>query len=272
MAKRMQHGFAARNGLFAALVSRKSYTGIDKVFERPHGGFLATFGNGSNHQEHYLTNKLTEGLGNAWTGMNGMRVKPYASQISTHAPINCIEALQAQYPEKFTQENLSNIQSITVSLAEAPFAHGGHEISRPMTALGAQMSTRYTVAAQLLDGDVLMDQFNSTNLDRDGLWNLIERTNCVWNREFDKLSNWHTKVTVDFGNGYTISHEVNGPKTYDDKLANEAIREKWTKLTHRVLPDDRRQAVEEMVLNLEKVEDLTELISLLEREVDNPIS
>ena len=123
MAKRMQHGFAARNGLFAALMSRESYTGIDKVFERPHGGFLSTFGNGSQHEKRYLLAKLTDGLGHEWKGMSGMRVKPYASQISTHAPINCIEALQEKYPERFA--SLESIQRITVTLAEAPFAHGG---------------------------------------------------------------------------------------------------------------------------------------------------
>ena len=123
MAKRMQHGFAARNGLFAALMSKESYTGIDKVFERPHGGFLSTFGNGSNHDERYLPAKLTEGLGDNWKGMSGMRVQPYASQFATHAAINCIEFLQEEYPERFAC--LESIQRIKITLAEAPFAHGG---------------------------------------------------------------------------------------------------------------------------------------------------
>ncbi len=133
MAKRMQHGFAARSGLFAALMSRESYTGIDKVFERPHGGYLSTFGNGSKHDEHYQTAKLVDGLGDDWIGMSGMRIKPVASQISTHAPINCIEALQKEYPKRFA--NLDSIHKITIALAEAPFAHGGHSVQRPLNAL-----------------------------------------------------------------------------------------------------------------------------------------
>ena len=123
VAQRMQHGFAARNGLFAALMSRGGFTGIDKTLKMPHGGFLSTFGNGSLHDEHYLPAKLTDGLGDDWEGMSGMRVKPYASQISTHAPINCIEVLQEEYPERFA--SLESIQKIKVTLAEAPFAHGG---------------------------------------------------------------------------------------------------------------------------------------------------
>ncbi|MCJ1389088.1 hypothetical protein MMC18_001942 [Xylographa bjoerkii] len=60
MSKRMQHGFAARNSLFSALVSREEYTGIDEVFERPYGGFLAAFGQGSTNVPPYLEK-------NSWT-------------------------------------------------------------------------------------------------------------------------------------------------------------------------------------------------------------
>jgi aconitate decarboxylase len=41
MCKRMHHGFAARNGLFAAFMAAGGYTGIKRVFERDYGGFLS---------------------------------------------------------------------------------------------------------------------------------------------------------------------------------------------------------------------------------------
>lgn len=47
MIKRVQHAFAARNGLFGALIARTGYVGIKKVFERTYGGFLAQFSLGS---------------------------------------------------------------------------------------------------------------------------------------------------------------------------------------------------------------------------------
>src|SRR6202012_4257252 len=48
MSKRMQHGFAARNGFYAAGLAAAGYTGIKQVFDRPYGGFLAVFGEGHN--------------------------------------------------------------------------------------------------------------------------------------------------------------------------------------------------------------------------------
>ena len=133
------------------------------------------------------------------------------------------------------------------------------------------MSTRYTAAAQLLDRSVLMNQFNSANLDRDDLWQLIGKIDCVWNREFDKLSSWHTRVAIDFGKGYTVSHEVSGPRTYDDALSNEGIRSKWSMLADSVLSEERKSQIEEMVLNMECLDDISQLIRLLETEVKNPI-
>src|ERR1700757_2838694 len=40
MSKRMQHGFAARNGYYAAGLAAGGYTGIKRVFDRPYGGGL----------------------------------------------------------------------------------------------------------------------------------------------------------------------------------------------------------------------------------------
>ena len=62
MVKRMQHGFAARNGLTAAALAAGGYTGIKRVFERRYGGYLATFGQG--HPTDATA--IYEGLGSVW--------------------------------------------------------------------------------------------------------------------------------------------------------------------------------------------------------------
>ena len=159
------------------------------------------------------------------------------------------------------------------STQEGPPTDGllGHQVQRPLNALGAQMSTRYTAAAQLLDRSVLLDQFNSTNLDRDDIWQLVGKIDCVWDREFDRLSPWHTRVTVDFGKGYTISHEILAPKTYNDALSNEEIRSKWSMLADSVLSAERKAQIEEAVLDMENLSDISQLIRLLEAEVKSPI-
>lgn len=269
MSKRMQHGFAARNGLFSALMAKECYTGIDKVFERPYGGYLSTFGQGSGHDPTFLIDKLTDGLGESWAGLEGIKIKPYASMIATHSPIDCIAVLQERHPEFF--HDPAAIRKITIEQSKAPYAHGGQEVQRPLNAVGAQMSTRYTAATQLLDRAVLMDQFGAAKLDRDNLWDLVDKIDCVWNPEFDDKSAWYTRVTVDFESGPSLVEEAAQPSTYGRPLTNEAIRKKWVMLADTVMDADRRDAIESLILGLDSVDDVAEIVQLLSLEVSDPI-
>lgn len=60
--KRMQHGFAAQNGLFAALMAKEGYIGIKQVLERQYGGFLSTFGQGSGKDPLYRPDEVVKSM------------------------------------------------------------------------------------------------------------------------------------------------------------------------------------------------------------------
>jgi aconitate decarboxylase len=61
--KRMQHGFAARNGLLAVVLVRDGYVGIKKVYEGEYGGFLDMFSKGNRKGPQFLIEEVTRGLG-----------------------------------------------------------------------------------------------------------------------------------------------------------------------------------------------------------------
>lgn len=113
----MQHGFAARNGLFAALITQGGYTGIDQIFERPYGGYLATFGQGSSSRPQFLDNELVDGLGQDWKGINGIRVKACNSMVGTHSSIDCIIDLRKKYPARFS--DTCSIRHINIEQSKA---------------------------------------------------------------------------------------------------------------------------------------------------------
>ncbi len=74
MVKRMQHGFASRNGLTAAALAAAGYVGIKRVFEREYGGYLAVFG----ECHHPDASKIYDGLGTVWE-TDRIAVKAYAA-------------------------------------------------------------------------------------------------------------------------------------------------------------------------------------------------
>src|SRR6201981_2145327 len=90
MVKRLQHGFASRNGLTAAALAASGYIGIKRVFEREHGGWLSVFGEG----HHRDAGQITAGLGTVWE-TDRIAVKAYAAMGLLHAAIEAALLLRS---------------------------------------------------------------------------------------------------------------------------------------------------------------------------------
>ncbi|KIY00305.1 uncharacterized protein Z520_03990 [Fonsecaea multimorphosa CBS 102226] len=274
MAKRMQHGFAARNGLFAAFMAKENYTGIQEVYEVPYGGFLSCFSQGANFEPKSLPDELVSGLGSRWE-LEGIRVKLHAAMAGLHGTIDTVAGLQRSHPELFAPDNLANITKIVTQHARPAFEHGGWiaDPTRPLSSVAAQMSIQYAAAAQLVDRQVSMVQFGASRLNRPLLRELMAKTTPTHNKAFDatKMSRWQTVVTVTFADGTEVQGRVDAPRGIKPPVSNEDIVAKWRELTAEILDGDRRDAIERCVLSLEKVPDVRQLAALLEDPVKCPI-
>ena len=263
MVKRMQHGFASRNGLTAAALAAVGYVGIKRVFERPYGGWLAVFG----ECHHTYPEEIYAGLGNLWE-TERIAVKPYSAMGLLHAAIDAALDLRSKI-------DVNQIQRIDIDMGEAAYAHGGWKAERPLETIGAQMNAAYAVAVALLDGDVLVDQFRQDRINRDDVWALIDRTIAHHERAYDNLSadeQLTTRVRLTLKDGTTRAAKVVHPRgTGDRSLTNADIRDKYTKLTHRVISADRQAAIEKAVLGIDTIDDIAQLTALLTPSVNSPL-
>lgn len=274
MAKRMQHGFAARNGLFAALMARENYTGIEQVFETPYGGFLSCFGDGAKVEPKTLPEELVKGLGSDWELQN-IKVKLHAAMAVLHCPIDCVAALQEEKPDRFRAEDLSRIEHVRVEVSKPAFEHGGWKArpDKPLSSVGAQMSIQYAVAAQLVDRQVLMDQFGAAKLNRPQIRELMAKTDPVHEAEFDRspATTWRTSVTIRFADGAEVSTSLNAAKGIEPEASEQDIVSKWRSLVSGILGEETRDKIESAVLRLETFEDVKELVKMLRVPVTCPI-
>lgn len=269
MIKRMQHAFAARNGLFGALLARSGYVGIGKVFERPYGGFLSMFTQGSPKTPKYQEQEVVKQLGEFWH-TTVIRTKMHACVGGAHGLIEAVAALQQREAEKMARHD--SISHINIRLSHPVFAHDGWKATRPLTATGAQMSAGYICAVQLVDGQVLLSQFADSKLDRDEVWKLADRIDCEHGPEFDHITRGcGAHVTVRFDDGSVLEEIIDQPRGFDPPLSNEEIHAKWRKLTDGIVEPTRRDRIEECVLNLEALEDVGELSGALSGVVANPL-
>ena len=257
MVKRMQHGFAARNGLTAAALAASGYVGIKRVFEREYGGWLSTFGEG----HHPDPSRIYAGLGTLWEA-DRIAVKAYAAMGLLHAAIDAALRLRAE--DKVPADR---IERIDIDMSEAAYGHGGWQAVRPLEPIGAQMNVAYAVAVALLDGDVLIDQFSEKRINSDDVWNLIDRTETHHEKAYDQLpavERLTTRVRLTLKDGSTRDKVVAHPRgTGDRVLTNADIVGKYRSLTSSVISTNRQTALEKTVLNLDALDDISELTALL---------
>ena len=263
MVKRMQHGFASRNGLTAAALAAAGYVGIKRVFERPYGGWLAVFGEG----HHTYPEEIYAGLGILWE-TERIAVKAYACMGLLHAAIDAAFELRPK-------ADLSQIQRIDIDMGEAAYAHGGWKAEHPLEVIGAQMNVAYVVAVALLDGEVLIDQFTQDRINRDDVWTLIDRTLTHHERAFDSLpadERLTTRVRLTLNDGTTRAAKVAHPRgTGARNLTNAEIRDKYAKLTRKVVSAERQAAIEKAVLGIDALDDIAQLAALLTPAVHSPL-
>ena len=274
MAKRMQHGFASRNGLYAALLAQGGYTGIHEVYETPYGGFLSCFGQGASFQPSYLPDELVKGLGEKWE-MDSIRVKLHSSMAALHGTIDCVANLQKKHGDRMS--NFDDIESIVTEHSKPAFEHGGWTAppDKPLTTTSAQMSIQYAAAAQLVDGQVLMAQFSAEKLNRPLLRELMAKITPTHNKELDgnegERMGWRTNMTLRLRDGTEYKESVKAPRGIEPAVSNEDIVDKWRSLVDRVLEGERREQIEKCVLGLENLADISELCDLLAGVVKSPI-
>ncbi|HEV3357552.1 MAG TPA: MmgE/PrpD family protein [Pseudonocardiaceae bacterium] len=250
MSKRMQHGFAARNGFYAAGLAAGGYTGIKQVFDRPYGGFLAVFGEGHDPDAA----QIVAGLGEFWH-TNVVMVKSYAAQGGLHGTIQAALELRAEH-----DIDPNTIAAITIRVGDAVYHHGWWPPQRPLTAIGAQMNLGYAATVALLDGAVLPPQFSASRLDADDVWALLSKVDV----ELAEQERFGTDLTITLADGTRLHRRIDAPHgAPDDPVTHAELVAKYRALVGPIMDHDRMIAIENAVLGLDNLNNLNELTALL---------
>jgi 2-methylcitrate dehydratase PrpD len=255
MGKRMQHGFAARNGFYSAALAAAGYTGIDQVFEREYGGYVAVYGEGHPTDPE----AIVRGLGGNWETEMAM-VKSWAVMGGLHGAVQAARALRGRLAERA-------IERIDIRVGDVVYHHGWWAPRRPLEAIGGQMNIGYATAVTLLDGTALPEQFTADRLDADDVWQLLERTHVTLDRSIDELpltERFQTHLTLTFTDGSTDSESVISPHGSPlDPITNEEVVAKFHALTDRVMDAERAAAIVKAVQGLDEADSIAPLVALL---------
>jgi 2-methylcitrate dehydratase PrpD len=169
MARVLNAGFAARNGLAAAQLAARGFEGPAQPLEGRRG-FLSVFGGRSE------PGRVTDRLGEHWE-MTRVAYKPYPCGVVLHALVDaCLEA----------RERIRASEKITVALH--PLAVERTDRPEPRDAIEARLSAHHAVAVAALLGRAGLAEFSDAAAADPALQAFRRRVRVVADERLDKMA------------------------------------------------------------------------------------
>jgi 2-methylcitrate dehydratase PrpD len=178
MSKRLHAGKAAHSGVLAAELAALGFTGPTQIYEYHDGGVLKAYSDASDPAP------LTAELGTRFH-LDTTSIKPYSCCGSTHAYVDAALELRRRLGSPWNAQRRVKIGTSKVVDVQCGFDYA------PTSALNAQMSLRYVVAAALVDGQVLPSQFNDARIADPALTAFAARLELEADPALDKLYPQH---------------------------------------------------------------------------------
>jgi aconitate decarboxylase len=256
MVKRMHAGRAAQSGLYGGLLADEGFTGIVDVFESPYGGFCTTF---SRSQDRFNLAELTAGLGGRFDTMD-VYLKFYSCVGSVHTTLDAIRALRAERP--FTAEE---VEEVVVHVSEVAKEHCGWEY-RPQGVTSAQLNMSYCVATMLLEGEVFVDQFSEELVADRARLALLKKVEVRHDPEITargRAFRHMARVEVRLKDGSLLRKTREKRPDETEFAGEERVAKKFRTLAGHMLPAEQVGRLEQTVLSLDELTDVSSLIQLL---------
>ena len=245
MVKSTHPGNAARMGAEAGILAGMGYTASDEALESPVGFAAALFGG------EFDWEVATGGLGASWRLVDpGFDIKRFPAQVYMQNAIEAALNLREQ-----NGLDPADIEQVTIHRRGR-----GHSGPTPRSGLDGKFSVEYCAAAALLDGHVGIDTFTDARRFSSDMEEMLGRTRV----EPEGPESGATLATAVLKDGRTVSAEcsafsgsASNPMSRDQRLAK--VRDCF----RRALSEADTERVLDMLENLERLDDVSQLMEVL---------
>jgi 2-methylcitrate dehydratase PrpD len=249
MTKFMHCGNGARNGLFAALMASRGFTGAQRILEGDRGFFRAT-SKEKDEWEHF--SDLFETF-----RINDVSIKPYAACRHAHGAINGVLELKARHG--LAPEEVDSIVVETYSNATRMAGNTGYGSEQE-----AKFSTAYCVACAVVRGKVGPAEFSEEARHDPVARELAARVKLVVADDLDALhpQKWPSRIRVKTKAGQEYNHYVEYPKgDPENPVSAPELEEKFFDLAGLALTREQSSILCERCRNIESLRDAREFFS-----------
>jgi 2-methylcitrate dehydratase PrpD len=256
--KRMHPGWAAHNGIIAALLARKGFKGPSTILEG-RDGFLHAYSPSSDVRQ------ITEDLGDSFQIMR-TSIKPHACCRYKQAPIDGILSIMKQNDLKAT-----DVEQVSLGILKTgfPIIVEPHETKyNPKSVVDAQFSMPFGAAVSALYGRAFLEEYTLENVQSREIRDFMSKVKCVedpdLDREFPKKWPASVKITVKGGREY--SARVEYPKgDPENPLSWEELIEKFKHLTAPVFKARRQEDIIDRTRSLEEERSIRSFAGIMKK-------
>jgi len=247
MCKPFHAGRASEVGVMSSLLAGDGFTSAEDILEGP-GGFFAAMKGAVNED-------VLSTLGKTWEVEN-LAQKYHASCHGTHSPIEAALSI-------FQKEGLSipEIKAITVHVNQLMLSAA--HMTDANTGLEGKFCIPYCVANALLRGNTGMQAFTDDKVADPEVKALMKKIFLQCDSQIPAVSaEARVEIETTAGRKYSALSDVM-KDVPELKVKRVKIRSKFTDLCSTVLGDQKTKRLEEIILSLEKMENMTAFIALL---------
>lgn len=218
MCKSFHPGQAVRSGLSAALMADRGYTSSET-------GLEGRFGFGNVTAPRFDPAEITSGLGESYSLLQNM-YKPFACGLLLHAALDVCLKMRDQH--RVAAEQIASIHA-TVN----PRVLESTGIRQPTTGLEGKFSIYHALAAAMVHGAAVEEQFTSPIVRDPRVIALRERVEVAVDPAFNKLE---CRMRIQMADGTVLDgHVERAIGTLDHPLSDADIERKYRALTAGIL-------------------------------------
>jgi 2-methylcitrate dehydratase PrpD len=256
MTKPLHVGRAAQNGVIAAELAARGFTGGGGALDPP-WGFLQVFGHGEDFDADRIVGKLGNPHAIVWPGVS---IKPYPCGVLGHPMMDAMRRLVIAHDVRAEQIAAIRVRAGSNILNPLRYPIAANELE-------AKFCPAFMVSAIALRRKAGIQEFNDTFVQSGPVQQMMRKVERVLDADIEARG-WEkirSTVEVDLTDGRTLVEHADeryrgGP---DLPFTREELYEKFDDCASLVLPESHVAKIFAMVESLEGVSDIGELIRLL---------
>jgi 2-methylcitrate dehydratase PrpD len=262
MTKPLHVGRAAQNGVVAAELAQRGFTGGKNGLD-PQWGFLQVFGHGDEFDARRIAGKLGNPHAIVWPGVS---IKPYPCGVLGHPTMDAMRRLVIAYDVRPEQIAAIRVRAGSNMLNPLRYPIAANELE-------AKFSPAFMVSAIALRRKAGIQEFNDAFVQSAPVQEMMRKVERVFDTDIE-AKGWEkirSTVEVDLTDGRTLVEHADeryrgGP---DLPFTRDELYEKFNDCASLVLSESFVQHVFDTVESLDNLTDIGELVQMLAT-VDRP--